>query len=548
MADVAVPAGTREQLALVAALRWQMFRNSLRTTTARLDVVGMILVGTFTGLFAAGAGLGLGVASYFFMARGRLGLLALPFWAVFSAWQFMPVVLATSTASFDFRNLLRFPLRFSVFFLLSLAYGLFDPAAMAALLWLVCIALGLTLARPDLLPWTLLVLTLFAAMNLLLSRAVFSWVERLLARRRTREALLAISLLLLLGFQLFAAVGRHWEKRVKPYAVAALPVIQLLPPGQAGKALAGAGQGRSSTLAASTALLFGYAVACGLLLERRLRAQYRGEDLGETPAPRVLLFAASSASFVSFTSSFLSPSVGAVFEKECRYLFRNSVLLLNSFLPVMLVAFFGLAWHGPRRSPGLFARFPEMAFPGGVAYMTLIVGQFALNIFAYDGRGIQLLFLAPVRFRDVLVGKNLMFGLLLTVEACLVWLVVSLLSRPPAVIIVVATFCGLLFAMLVHFLIGNWLSLKFPRRFEFGKYRRRPSGITMLMAFALQFVVMGTAAGVTLLARWSGRIWLAAVVLLALNGILLWAYRAALDHFTRLADHQREVLTAQLCR
>ena len=548
MADVAASAGIGEQVALVAALRWRMFRNSLRTATDRWDVAGMIVVEAFTGLFAVGSGLGLGIASYFLVAQGRWGLLGLPFWAVFSVWQFMPLMLATSTASFDFRSLLRFPLRFSVFCLLSLAYGLFDPAAMTALVWLLCIAIGLGLARPDLLPWTLLVLAVFAAMNLLLSRTVFSWVERLLARRRTREAMLAIFLLLLLGFQLFAAVGRRWEKRAKPYLVVALPVVELLPPSLAGKAVAGAAPGHASKVAVPAALLLVYALACGLLLERRLHAQYLGEDLGEAQAPRAIPSSASSTSFISFTSSFLSAPVGAVFEKECRYLFRNSVLLLNSFLPVMLVAFFSLASREPRRTPGVFTRFPDLAFPAGVAYMVLIVGQFALNFFAYEGRGIQLLFVAPVRFRDVLVGKNLMFGLLLIVEAGLVWLVVSLLSRPPEATIVVATFSGLLFAMLVHFIVGDWLSLKFPRRFEFGQYRRRPSGITMLVAFGLQFVVIGVAAMVTLLARWSGRIWLVAVVFLVLSGILLWVYRAMLDRLTRLATSQRDVLTAQLCR
>ena len=548
MADVAVAAGIGEQVAVVAALRWRIFRNSLRTAAGRLDVLGVVLVGMFTGLFSVGAGLGLGIASYFLLAKGRLALLAMPFWAVFSLWQFMPVMLAASTASFDFRNLLRFPLRFSVFFLLSLAYGLFDPAAMASLFWLVCIATGLALARLDLLPWILLVVAIFAAMNLLLSRAVLSWVERLLARRRTREAMLAIFLLLLLGFQLSTALGRRWHQRAQPYVVAALPVIRLLPPSLAGKAVAGAAPGHASTMAVPAALLLGYAFAFGLLLERRLRAQYRGEELSETQAVRAVPAPASSAPLISFTSSFLSAPVAAVFEKECRYLARNSVLLLNSFLPVLLVAFFGLAWRGPRQGPGLFTRFPELVFPGGVAYMALIVGQFALNIFAYDGRGLQLWFVAPVRFRDVLVGKNLMFGLLLTVEAGLVWLVVSLLSRPPEAVIVVATLAGLLFVMLLHFLVGNWLSLKFPRRFEFGKYRRRPSGITMLIAFALQFVVIATAAGVTLLARWTGRTWLIAVVFFCLGGILLGVYRATLDRFTRFAESQREALTTQLCR
>jgi len=362
--------------------------------------------------------------------------------------------------------------------------------------------------------------------------------------------LLAIFVLLLLLVQLSAALGSRWEDRLKPYLAAALPVIQLLPPSLTGKALAGVARGQASEIATPVALLLGYALACGLLLKRRLRAQYRGEDLGEAQAPRAVLTASSAASttYASWASSFLPGPVAAVFEKECRYLFRNSVVLLNSFLPVILVAFFGLAWHGQRKAVGFFARWPELAFPAGVAYMFVIVGQFALNIFAYDARGIQVLFVAPVRFRDVLLGKNLVLGLLLVAEAALIWLLVSLLSGPPGAMTVVATFSALLVAALVHFIVGNWLSLKFPRRFDFGRYRRRPSGMTMLVGFGLQLVMIGMAAVVTLLASWSGRMWLVAVVFLALSGVMLRVYGATLDYFTRLATQQREVLTAELCR
>ncbi len=551
MADVGFTAGIGEQVAIIADLRWRVFWNSLRTTSGRLELLALILLGVVIGVAAAGVGLGLAAAAYFLMARGNLDALAVPFWAVFSFWQLMPLMIATSSAAFDSRNnLLRFPLRFSVFFLLSLAYGLFDPVVLASILWLVCIAIGLLLARPDLLAGTLLILALFAMMNLLLSRMVFSWLEHLLARRRTREALLAIFVLLLLVVQLSAALGSRWEKWLRPYVVAAFPVIQLLPPGLTGKALASVARGQASEIAASTALLLGYALACGLLLERRLRAQYRGEDLGEGQAPRAVLTSSSAAStsYASLVSSLLPGPVAAVFEKECRYLFRNSVVLLNAFLPVILVAFFGLAWHGQRRPAGFFARTPELAFPAGVAYMFLIVGQFALNIFAYDARGVQVLFVAPVRFRDVLLGKNLVLGLLLIAETALIWLLLSLLSRPPGAITVVATFSGLLAAVLVHFIVGNWLSLKFPRRFDFGRYRRRPSGITMLVGFGLQIVVIGMAAAVTLLAIWLGRTWLVAVVFLALSGGMLWVYTTTLDYFTRLAGHQRETLTAELCR
>jgi len=40
-------------------------------------------------------------------------------WVVFFLWQFGPILLAASSAQFDFRGLLHFPLRFRSFWLLS---------------------------------------------------------------------------------------------------------------------------------------------------------------------------------------------------------------------------------------------------------------------------------------------------------------------------------------------------------------------------------------------------------------------------------------------
>lgn len=553
MADVAATGSFGEQVAIIAGLRWQLFRNSLRTTSARLDLLAFLVATVLGSLFFVGVGIALGFACYFLVVERQLELLALPMLATFMFWQFLPLVLASSTTGFDFRNLLRFPLRYSVFFLLSLAYALFDPAALGSLLWLACMAAGIAWARLDLLPWTLLVLAVYAGMNVILSRMVFSWLERLMARRRTREALAAIFLLCLLSFQLVSAFGSRWQRRLEPHARAALAALQPFPPGLAGRALAAGAKGNAPAGLVSTGLLGAYALAFGHLLHRRLRAQYRGEDLGESPAatasPAVSSAASSSfAPSASFASAFLPGPVAAVFDKELRYLYRNSMMALSLVLPLILIIFFSIVRSGPRQHSSLIMRSPELAFPGAVAYMFLILAPFVHNSFAFDGRGIQLLLVAPVRFRDVLLGKNLLFGLIVAVETAVVWLMVSFLSRPAGAWMALATIAGLLFAMLVHFIVGNWLSLAYPRRFEFAQYRRRASGVSLLVGFLLQFVLMGFFAIVFLLARGSGLVWLLPVIFLILSSVALAAYRAMLDLCTRLAAEKREVLTTQLCK
>ena len=56
--------------------------------------------------------------------------------------------------------------------------------------------IGVTMARPDLFVWTALALAGFAAFNILLVRAVFAWIDRWLAQRKTREILGALFMVL----------------------------------------------------------------------------------------------------------------------------------------------------------------------------------------------------------------------------------------------------------------------------------------------------------------------------------------------------------------
>ena len=553
MAEVALSAGFTQQVTLIAGLRWRLFRNSLRTTSGKLDLLALTLFSALSGFAVVGIGLAFAAGAYYIVAESKLRLLVLLLWGIFLAWHFLPVLLATSTASFDFRNLLRFPLRFSVFFLLSLAYGLFDPAAVAALFWLVCIAVGISLARPDLLPWTLLIFALFAAMNLLLSRMIFTWLERLLARRRTREAVWVLLMLVILSFQLLGAFAESWSRRVAPVALKLPAIAGFLPPGLAGRALASAARGHAGEALSCATLVAAYGLVFALFLRHRLRAQYLGEDLGESQAPASAPAAycsvSSSTSLASFSSSFLRAPVAAVLEKELRYIRRNSVLVMNLALAPMLIGFFAVFWSGPQGRPGLFASSPELMFPSAVAYMFLLLSQQGNNAFAYEGRGIQLLFLAPVRFRDVLLAKNLTLGLILAGETALVWLLLSLLLGSPGAATVTATLAALLFAMLVQFTTGNLLSLCYPRRLEFGALRRqRAAGMTMLIGLLVQIAVFGLLGTILLVTRRFGGMWLAGGLFLGLSAIAGWVYVIALERCDHLASDQREVLTSQLAR
>src|SRR5258708_16746454 len=139
--------------------------------------------------------------AYDFVSSGRIAWLGLLFWAIFLWWQLLPIMVAGFGASFDFRTMLHFPLSFAAFYIIGVAYGLADFTGVAAVCWIIAVVLGVAAASLTLLPAVLLMSVLFIAFNGALERLVGSWMERLMARRPTRELFFAGFILLILSLQ-----------------------------------------------------------------------------------------------------------------------------------------------------------------------------------------------------------------------------------------------------------------------------------------------------------------------------------------------------------
>ncbi len=192
MADVMQSVSVFEQIRLVAGLRWRILRNSLRKKNNRLDLIGLIFTGILSSILVIGFCFAFYAGAYAFVSQGRLEWMALLFWAIFLFWQVFPVFVAGFGANFEFRTLLRFPLSRRAFYMIGLAYGFADFSALASLCWLLAMTAGAAVAKPAVLPAMLLIVAVFALLNVTLERLIGSWLERLLARRRTRELFLGI--------------------------------------------------------------------------------------------------------------------------------------------------------------------------------------------------------------------------------------------------------------------------------------------------------------------------------------------------------------------
>lgn len=548
MADVAQPVGIAKQIILIAGLRWRLLHNSLRRKHTRLDLLGLIVLGLFAGAFVIGVCVALFTGAYDFVSTGKPSWLALFFWAIFLWWQLFPIVAAGFGASFQFRTLLRFPVSLAAFYIIGLAYGLADFTGLAALGWTAAILLGAAGANLALLPPMLLLAALFVLFNVALERLLGSWVERMLARRRTREFFFAGFILLMVSLQFLAPLLGHYANSAAPWISHVLPYAAYFPASLVGKGVSAASAGSAVDFAIAAAGLAGYALFFGTLLLLRFAAQHRGEELSETPAAQRTVRATSRQETAHDALRLLSPQVAAVIRKEVRYLLRNGFAALLLFLPPVLV-FALISQYSLLHFMGARGVSPELFFPGLVAYIVLILMAPVYNSFAYENAGVQIYFTAPLHFRNVLLGKNFVQVCLIVTELTLCIAAFCYRVGTPSAPIFLATVTAVVFTVIGQLSIANWSSLSFPRKLAFGQiHGQRQSGMAVLIAFAAQILLFGISSLVLGLGRWTDDRWLPATAFALLAAAAVGGYVASLDALTSYAEKKKEKLIEALCR
>src|SRR5215470_14702061 len=116
---------------------------------------------------------------------------------------------------------------------------------------------------------------------------------------------------------------------------------------------------------------------------------------------------------------------------------------------------------------------------GGVLYVFLILAGLSCNLFAFEEGGMRTLILSPVDRRRILLGKNIVLTLIALVFslALLILNVILFGDTTPGILLFLAlTF--IIFAA-ISSSIGNWLSIRFPKRMKYGK-RLNVSGVAGL--------------------------------------------------------------------
>jgi hypothetical protein len=514
------------QLFALIWLKWTLFRNAMRSRKAVLSQVASIL-GTLVALFIALViAVILGIVVYNLLTPGSSEqiiqaqfpsghpqaeemrdmlrpnfLLFMIFGILYLMWATVPLSLGGGS-QFTPGRLLLYPVSLRKLFAIDFLSELTSLGSIFAIPIILAVAFGAG-AGLDNLTLALIAALFIIACGISLAKWLSTSMSALMQKRRTRgETVLAlIGVIVGLGGVFLGEFTSYMMRHTNSFGN-----LRWTPPGAAAIALTeGLRAGGTRAFALSLAVLAGYTFI--LVFVTYLIARRAALGAGGMKRAAVALKAPLDASVAAgWQLPFLSPQISAIVEKELRYAMRNAQLRMMAVMPLVLIGVRMLRGSRPGggsvqttaatlSSASSFAAYTEgLLVAGGVLYVFLILSSLACNLFAYEAGGMRSFILAPVDRRTILLGKNLTITLLAFVF-CAVLLTVNQLvfhDLTPAAL-GVASLSFILFAACFA-VIGNWLSIRFPKRLQFGK-RMNASGVT---GFLLIPIMLGLAAPVIL--------------------------------------------------
>jgi ABC-2 type transport system permease protein len=558
------------QLAAVAWLRWRIFVNGFtmrRTKTSRKIVstifgilLRLIVWPTFL-MFAIGPVALSGFTAWEAIESGRIYRLPALLGGITLMWLFVSVngqSISSAISSFDPASLVRYPLRFGRYFILRMAFGFLSPSTMIGCLALLAVAVGIGWAKPALTSAAVVVLAIYAWMNIFLVRMIGAWLERWLSNRRFREFFGVLMVLVVAGVQYFN-VQRGPSNLHGPRGSMMLLLmhgngnfLQWLPPGFAVDAILQ--HDHFFPFATSIAALLGFCALFAAVFALRLHKQFLGELLSEglslrapsIPAARMRATVQTKADTSSSTSTRVAfpPVIATCLRKDLLTLRGNSSQLIGMFTPLMFVFIFS------RRASSFETKY---LLPGAIAYVLVGVLANMYNIFGADGPGVQMYLLAPVRLRDVIVAKNLMIVSVIVMVVSVTWGLISLTS--PITIpwsTHVATLLWAIFAVGANLALGTLQSIRSPRRFVPGKVPQRGaspvSRTSSLLVLALLMLSLSVQFPVILLSRFFHQPWLPVWIYGPMAIAAVTSYAIVLGKAERLILTHRDTFVQELCK
>ena len=526
------------QLLTLIWLKWRLLRNSLRSSKVVVNkiatILGMLLAFSFAIIFA----LILGFLAYSFTQPEGLGSALqrttareLPagastefiffsiFGIIYLMWATVPLSIGGGK-QFDAGKLLMYPISLRKLFAVDFVsefttlHSVFLVPAVLAL----CIGSGLGSGN---LLTSLIAFVPAVLFGVALSKWLSTIIGSILRRKRSRgETIIA-----LIGA--IAGLGSAAVSQVAPILFKHAETFRSLrwtPPGAAAFLLMADVANDPLPYAVAFVTLSAYAIA--LLIATYWIARRAALGLERRQKQKAVTPIIGDEGYAGWQIPFLPPDLAAIVEKELRYALRNAQVRMMALMPLIIILIrmvnrqrFGTVGRG--FSSGFATYGSSLLLIGGMVYVFLILAGMSSNLFAFEEGGMRTLILSPIDRRRILLGKNLVVTLIALVfsSTLLILNVVLFGDTTPANLLFLAlTF--IIFAA-ISSSIGNWLSIRFPKRMRYGK-RLNVSGVAGLflipqVVLLMSFPVLATLIGYSTSSLFNEYLALAALTLVALG-------------------------------
>jgi hypothetical protein len=478
------------QLSALVWLKWRLFRNAMRSRKARVTQAASFLVSIAALGFALVTALGLGflawMAATTFPPHQSITVSFLILSFVYVLWVLLPVSLG-SGREFDPGRLVLYPISLSKLFVFDFLSDLTSIAALFGIPTALAFSLGAGIGHGKVL-MALPVGLLVVASGLSLSKFVTTSLSALLRKRKTRGETLIALIGVVIG------LGGAFLGQLVPYFISNSEVsfagLQWTPSGAAALALM---RGLSPENSAdyfrgllTLSLYSGLFLVLTYQIARRSALQSSGSARARKTKQK------SRTGSNGWQLPFVSEEMSAIIEKETRYALRNAQLRMLAVMPLLLIAFRLLPtgddhsrFWAPDPNYSQIASYGEgLLSAGGVLYVFLLLASVACNVFAFEEGGMRAFILSPIDRKKILIGKNLVTAFVATGFALILLVVNQLVFGDLTIRAIVFALLSIPAYAVTLLLVGNWLSIRFPKRMKFGK-RMNVGGLTGLLLLPL---------------------------------------------------------------
>ena len=552
------------QLLTLIWLKWRLLRNSLRSSKAVVNKIASVLGMLIAFAFSLVVALVLGFVAYIVsqpeslahMLRGSpsdITTAASAEFIFFSIFGFMYLMWATLPLSlgggkqFDAGKLLLYPITLRKLFTVDFISEFTTLHSVIAVPSILAIAIGAGLGTGN------LAATLIAAVPIVLFGVALSkWLGTIMGSLLRRKRARGETVIALIGA--IAGLGGALAGQIAPILFRHAESIRSLrwtPPGAAASLIVASGNADDFTYGIAFATLSAYAVALiclTYLIARRAALGFEGRRKRKAETET----RASVPQYAGWQLPLLPPDLSAVVEKELRYASRNAQMRMMAIMPLILIAIrlvnsqrmqSGLR-RGPRAASEFMTYGAGLLATGGVLYVFLILAGITCNSFAFEEGGMRTLILSPIDRRKILFGKNIAITLLAGLFATILLTLNTIVFRDltlQTLLFVVLSF--ITFAAIMS-TIGNWLSIRFPKRMVFGK-RMNVSGVAGLLLIPNVIILSITPLAATLAGYFMRSLAIEYLTLAVLALVAIGIYALVLNlHGRTLARREIDILEA----